>query len=114
VIELELKQHDFQRDPIGAVVEIVPRLEGQDIGSLQMWLEWEWHDSDDTTLFESSAQTGVTTLKRYTGAPNATGLVVTEGEVGAVVHARWSAAEHLDISFSLPCVESELVFLQVL
>jgi hypothetical protein len=105
LVELELKRHDFQSDAIGAEAEIVPRVGGIDPAADAMWLEWEWHDLDDTTLFESAAQTGTASLELYTGEPDANGLLIPDGqgEVGFVISARWSASEHLDISLTVPC-----------
>jgi hypothetical protein len=116
LVQVELKRHDFQSDAIGAEIGIVPRIEGTDPGQDAMWLEWEWHALDDTTLFESAAQTGTATLELYTGTPDATGLVISEdhGAVGVVISARWSASEYLDLSFAVPCVESKVEFVDSL
>jgi hypothetical protein len=112
IFQVELKRHDFQTDPVGAEVRVVPRIEGMDPPEDATWLEWEWHDLDDVTFFESAAQTGTATLELYTGMPDSTGLVYSEdfGAVGFTLSARWSASEHLDVSFTLPCVKSKVDF----
>ena len=108
LIELELKQHDFQSDTVPATVRVVPRSDTMDPASDQMWLEWEWHDEADATLYEAAAQTGTFELELYTGTPDATGLVIPNGmgEVGGYFDARWSETEELHGSFTVACTES--------
>ena len=109
-LTLELKRHDLQSDPIGTSVDIVPRLETMDPDPNQMWFEWEWNDELGGELVETAAQDGEFVLELFTGEPGAGGVVIPtgEGSVGGHVHARWSQTDEVDISFSLPCLESEI------
>ena len=112
-IELELKQHDFSADAAGATVAIVPRDDTVAPASNEMWAEWEWHSaSDDETTFESAAQTGSLVLGVHEGEVDSTGLVLTGGSVGGFLRARWSQSEEVTISFTVPCTEEKLSFIQ--
>lgn len=110
-VELELKQHDYQSDKIGADVVVVQRSETENPRADEMWLEWEWHGADEETLFEGAANSGTFTLERFTGSPDdATGLVIPSGEgsVGGFARGEWKNGEALDISFSAPCTTSDV------
>jgi hypothetical protein len=111
VAELELKHHDFQRDPTD-VVNVVPRPEDNTLPAAnEMWLEWEWHLAvDGEEMFEAAAESGTFALGQLTGTPGPDGLVIPEGEgsVGGFARATWVGGEELLISVTAPCTESDV------
>lgn len=112
--ELELKRHDFQSDAIGAEIAIVPRDDAHEPAPDEAWVEWEWHSTDGEDLYEQAAASGQIVLERLTGELDATGLVLVpgSGEAGAWIEARWSPTEALKISFTAPCTDSFVEFVE--
>lgn len=106
IVELELKQHDFQADVPDTAVTIVPRDDAQPPTSDQMWLQWEWKlAADESDLYEGVAQDGVFVLGTFTGAPGPDGAVIPEGEgaSGGFVDAVFGEGETMRVSVTAPC-----------
>jgi len=112
--ELELKRHDFQSDAEGATIAIVPRDDEVDPGPGEAWLEWEWHSLDGEDLYEQAAASGSIELGQLTGEVDETGLVLSPetGAAGAWIDARWSPTESLLVSFTAPCTESNVEYVE--
>ena len=103
--EIELKKHNLQKDPAGTAVTIINRDPAMKPAAGQMWLEWEWHLPDATTLYEKAAHDGTFTLGEFTGTPDSSGLVIPEntGTVGGFFTASWGGAEEVSVSFTAKC-----------
>jgi hypothetical protein len=106
--DLELRDHAMQSGDIGASLSVVPD-DSTDVAADEVRIDWEWH-LGDLDLFEASAQDGRIELELFTGAPGEGGVVIPSGEgsVGGVVEARWGLDESLSVSFTLPCLETEV------
>lgn len=109
-ISLEFKSHDLQSDPIGTSVEVVPRVDGTVPEPTQMWFEWEWLDINGDEVVETAAQTGEFVLELYTGDPDEGGVVIPagSGSVGGHLYARWSQTDEIELSFSAPCLDTDV------
>ncbi len=105
VLQLELKEHDFQSDPDGTAVTIVPRSDLVDPAVDEMWIELEIEDLEGNRLFEQGAQVGTLVRGAHVGMPGPDGVVIPEGEgaFGAWFEARWSVTEELRGSFFVQC-----------
>lgn len=111
LVEIEVKYHDLQSDPIGTEITVVPRVEGVDPAADEVVFEWEWHTvPGDVTYFEESAQSGTVTLESFTGTPGNGTAVIPEGDgsIGITARVRWSPTESLDISFTAPCQTNDI------
>ena len=109
-IQFELKQHDFQSDPEGTEVAIVPRSDLLDPEPNEMWLEFEIEDLEANRLFEESALTGTFVVGAREGMPGPDGVVIPAGEgaVGGYFEARWSTTEELRASFYVRCTDLDI------
>ncbi|MBI4511360.1 MAG: hypothetical protein HY698_17135 [Deltaproteobacteria bacterium] len=107
-LEIEFKRHDFQKDKVGSIVKIVPRIDGTDPAADSMWFEWEWVYPNEAE-YEQSASAGQFTLNEFTGKVDETGLIIpgNTGTVGGVLNARWSPTENLEVSFTAKCGEND-------
>jgi hypothetical protein len=109
-LEIELKMHDFQSDAPGTKVKVVPRSDTKPPAATEAWLEWEWHDAmTDEELYQAAASAGTITVELFEGEVDATGLVIPEGRIGITFSGRWSETEEMTASFTLPCIEAEVV-----
>jgi hypothetical protein len=111
LLQLELKPHDFQSDPVPAVVHVVPRVDDHAPASNELWAEFEWLTPDgETDLLETSAHAGAFRLELYTGQPGSDGITIPAGmgAFGGTLSAKWSEQEQLQMSVSAPCIETEL------
>ncbi len=108
--EFELLSHSLQDDEPGAELSIVPRVDGVDPESDELWIEWEWATPDGETLFEAAAQEGTLVREQFSGTPGEGGVIIPDGEgfIGGYLQARWSVDESLTISFSVACTEHEI------
>jgi hypothetical protein len=106
--ELELRDNELQNGALGASVAIIPR-DIDDPGAGEVHLDWEWHVGD-ADLYEASAQEGNLRLRLFTGTPGEGGVVIPSGEgsIGGLLEARWSIDESLSVSFTLPCIATEV------
>jgi len=109
IMELELKAHDFQKDPVPSLIQIIPRVETDPVPSSAMWMEWEWHTLDDGDLLETAAQTGTFQLDLFDGVPTQGEVIPPDtGSVGGFARGQWSEDEELVISFTAPCAASDV------
>lgn len=108
-LQLELKEHDLNSDPVGTAVRIVPRIDGAGAPEDAMWLDFELNDASDERLLETSAESGVFTLLAWTGQPEADSPVIPDGgSVGGIATARFGVGDELQISFTVNCGESQV------
>lgn len=113
--EIELKKHDFRKDAAGANVKIIARAADTSPAAGEMWFEWEWHKpADDSTIWESAAQSGSFVLGEFTGQPDQTGLVIPEGmgTIGGFLTAKWANLEEIRMSFTARCTKNDVVMTQ--
>jgi hypothetical protein len=113
ILDLELKEHNFQADPSGTVTTVVPRVDTNPpcaaSGCTQpthMWLQWVWfHAADGSQLYKQAAQSGSYTAGEFTGSPDSTGLEIMQntGAVGGFATGTWSATESISASFDANC-----------
>jgi hypothetical protein len=105
MMQFELKEHDFQSDPDGTVVDVVPRSDLVDAQPHEMWIELEFEDLEGNRLYEQSAQVGTFVRGAHTGEPGPDGLVIPAGVggFGGWFEARWSVTEELRGSFFVSC-----------
>jgi hypothetical protein len=118
VLDLELKEHNFQSDPAGTVTTVVPRDDNNPpcaaTGCAQpknMWLQWVWYQADGSTqIYKQAAQSGMYTAGEFTGSPDSTGLEIKEntGTVGGFATGTWSATESISASFDANCTVNDI------
>lgn len=108
LFEVDFKPRAFEGDPAGTEYQIVPSVEGKEIATDEMWLVWGYENAEGVDVFEEFAQEGRFVLGGYTGERDESGTVipVDEGWVGGFVEARWSAEEHIAVSFTAICSEN--------
>ena len=108
--EFELLNHALQDEESGTALTIVPRVDGEEPGGDELWVEWEWATADGETLYEAAAQEGTLVHELSTGEPSEGSRVIADGEgfVGGFVEARWSVDEKLSVSFTVLCTEHEV------
>jgi hypothetical protein len=118
ILDLELKEHNFQSDPSGTVTTVVPRDDNNPpcapTGCTQpknMWLQWVWlQASDGSQIYKQAAQSGSYTAGEFTGSPDSTGLEIMEntGKVGGFAQGTWSATEQLSVTFDANCTVNDI------
>ena len=117
LIDLGLKRHDFQLDPAGHNVPVIPRDDANSPCGLNscsndsMWLSWTWRDATTkAATYKMAAVSGTYTTGEFTGTPDQTGLMIPEntGSVGGFATGQWSATESLTISFDASCTTNQI------
>jgi hypothetical protein len=116
LLDIGFKRHDWQLEPAGAVVPVIPRDDanspcGLSVGctNANFWLSWTWRNpTDNSVIYKSAAQSGNATLGQYVGTPDATGLMVAAntGDVGAYATGQWSATDSVQVSFDASCTKN--------
>jgi hypothetical protein len=108
--ELELLNHALQDEEPGTELNVIPRVDGTEPESDELWVEWEWADVEGETLFEAAAQEGMVVHELASGDTGEDSNVIPDGEgfVGGFIEARWSLDEKLTISFTVLCTEHEV------
>jgi hypothetical protein len=117
LMDLGLKRHDFQSNPPGTVVQVIPRDDANspcklaDCTNSTMWLSWTWRDpTTNAVQYKMAAQSGSFTLGEFVGTKDQTGLEITAntGNVGGFATGQWSATESLTISFDANCTVNNI------
>lgn len=105
LFELEIRQRAIQSEDVGAVISVVPNVTAAN----EARVDWEWH-LGDVDLYEASAQEGHLQFELFTGTPGEGGVVIPSGEgsIGGTIDARWSLDDSLRVSFTVPCMETEV------
>lgn len=117
LLDFGLKRHNYQADPAGTIVPVIPRDDANSPCGLNnctndnMWLSWTWRNpADNSVTYKSAAQSGNFTLGEYVGTPDATGLLIPQntGDVGGFATGQWSATESISASFDANCTTNQI------
>ena len=109
-VNIQYWRHDPMKMPS---FTIIPRQNDVPVPPENTWLDVEWYKGDGMmigdSIRESSAESGPIKVDLNDGVPDQGGVYIpTGGTVGGFISADWGPQEHLSISFTAPCGDSEI------